>query len=352
MVVPIVLLVSALKKSQMQVVKPYRLLFLITMSTIIIAVVLIVTTRDKQFISKNESISSDNKTGFEWQMPDISQISASESELIRYGRDLIANTSFYLGPKGKIAAITNGMNCQNCHLDAGTKRWGNNYSGVFSTYPKFRERSGTVENIYKRVNDCVERSLNGKRGLDTSSREMQAIEAYIKWLGQNVPKNIKPVGAGIKDLPFPGRSADPVKGQLVYTQNCQRCHGINGGGSLNADSTSYVYPPLWGVHSYTTAAGLFRISRFAGYVKYNMPFDAPHNTDARQLTDEEAWDVAAFVNTQPRPDKNYKKDWPDISGKPIDYPFGPYSDGFSEMQHKYGPFEPIRLLKKQNNNGK
>jgi thiosulfate dehydrogenase len=28
--------------------------------------------------------------------------------------------------------------------------------------------------------------------------------------------------------------------------------------------------------------------------------------------------------------------------KPVDAPYGPYADGFSEQQHKYGPFAPIR----------
>ena len=63
---------------------------------------------------------------------------------IRYGRNLIAHTAQYLGPKGSVAAITNGMNCQNCHLDAGTKPWGNNYGSVASTYPRFRDRSGNI----------------------------------------------------------------------------------------------------------------------------------------------------------------------------------------------------------------
>jgi thiosulfate dehydrogenase len=261
------------------------------------------------------------------------------ADMIRYGRKLVANTAFYLGPKGVVAHMTNGMNCQNCHLDAGARLYGNNYSAVLSTYPKFRERSGTVENIYKRVNDCLERSLNGK-SLDTAGREMQAIYAYIQWLGRDVPKKSKPTGSGIRDLPFPARAADAVKGRVVYMDKCQRCHGDNGQGIRNTDSTLYVYPPLWGPHSYTTGAGLYRISRFAGYIKDNMPWGASYS--APQLTDEEAWDIAAFVNTQPRPVKLFQKDWPDISAKPVDYPIGPYTDGFSEAQHKYGPFEPIR----------
>ena len=179
---------------------------------------------------------------------------------------------------------------------------------------------------------------------------MQAIKSYITWVGHNVPKNVKPVGSGIADLPYPDRSADPVKGQRVYMQNCQRCHGTNGEGALNAEGTAYIYPPLWGDHSYTTAAGLYRISRFAGYAKHNMPFDAPHNS--RSITDDEAWDVAAFVNSQPRPDKKYPKDWPNISGKPVDHPFGPFADNFSEAQHKYGPFEPIRLARSKKQSAK
>ena len=326
----------------MKVVKTSRL-FLLVILTVVLVVATLATTSDKKDIAGNHKTESTNK-GFDWHPPDTGQISFTpEGKLVLYGRNLIANTAAYLGPKGSVAAITNGMNCQNCHLDAGTKFFGNNYGGVFSTYPLFRERSGSVEDIYKRVNDCIERSLNGTRGLDTNSHEMQAIKAYITWLGQNVPKDVKPVGSGIANLQYPDRSADPVKGQRVYIQNCQRCHGASGEGILNGDGIGYIYPPLWGEHSYTTAAGLFRISRFAGYARHNMPFDAPHN--ARAITDDEAWDVAAFVNSQPRPDKKYPNDWPNIAGKPIDHPFGPYADNFSETQHKYGPFEPIRLAR-------
>jgi len=275
-----------------------------------------------------------------WSPPDTSTIPHSpQGALIRYGRELIANTSLYLGPKGKIASITNGMNCQNCHLDAGTRPWGNNYSAVFSTYPKFRDRSGGIESIYKRINDCIQRSLDGQP-LDTASREIQAIYAYMQWLGRNVPKGARPAGVGIAELPCPDRAADTLKGRLVYVTKCARCHGPQGAGTLYPDSCHYIYPPLWGPHSYTTSAGLFRLSRLAGYVKNNMPFGSERN--APQLTDTEAWDVAAFINSRPRSQKTFPADWPDISRKPFDHPFGPYADSFSEVQHKYGPFAPIK----------
>ena len=260
--------------------------------------------------------------------------------MVRYGRELIEKTSYYLGPHGTVAQITNGMNCQNCHLDGGTVPWGNNYGAVASTYPLFRARSGGLETIVKRISDCMERSLNADKAIDSNSKEMKAIIAYMQWVGEGVPKKHKPKGSGIMDLPFLDRAADPVKGQLVYFNKCQRCHGASGQGQKKNDDSYYEYPPLWGDNSYNTAAGLYRISRFAGYVKNNMPFGEVqyHNP---QLTNEEAWDVAAFVNSQSRPSKNFKEDWPDISKKPVDHPFGPFADGFSETQHKYGPFKPI-----------
>ena len=280
-----------------------------------------------------------------WIAPDTSTISNEiNKDLIQYGRKLISNTAYYLGPKGKVASISNGMNCQNCHLDAGTKPFGNNYSAVASTYPKFRERSGSVENIAKRVNDCFERSLNGKT-LDTSQKEMQAIIAYIKWLGKDVAKKEKPKGSGITDLAYMNRAANSENGKIIYIQKCKNCHTETGEGKLNADGLSYQYPPLWGDNSYNNGAGLYRLSRFAGYVKSNMPQGT--TWDNPQLTDEEAWDVAAFVNSQPRPKKDLHLDWPKISGKPIDNPFGPHADKFSEQQHKYGPFEPIAQAKKK-----
>jgi thiosulfate dehydrogenase len=327
----------------MRVINSRWLLSLLIITAVII-IVIIAATINKAGIARNNE--SSTEAGTIWQPPDTSQLPVTdEGMLIRYGRELITNTSFYLGPKGKVAAITNGMNCQNCHLDAGTKTWGNNYGAVFSTYPRFRERSGTMENIYKRVNDCVDRSLNG-HVLDTSSREMQAIASYINWLGKKVPKNIKPQGSGIRDLVFIDRPADPDKGKIVFVQKCQRCHGAEGKGLLNHDGTSYTYPPLWGDNSYNTGAGLYRVSRLAGYARDNMPFDAPSNSEP--LTDAEAWDVAAFVNSQPRPTKDYSKDYPNIGGKPVDHPFGPYKDNFSEHQHKYGPFEPIQQAKGKN----
>ena len=267
-----------------------------------------------------------------------------EDSLTLYGYNLIANTSYYLGPKGIVKPITNGMNCQNCHLSAGTIPYGNNYSAVVSTYPKFRDRSGSIETISKRVNDCIERSLNGV-ALDTNSKEMKAILSYMHWVGDEIPKGKKPKGSGLLELEYLKRPANPSNGEIVYQAKCASCHGNNGEGKLKDDGSGYIYPPVWGQNSYNTGAGLYRLSRFAGYVKANMPYGlATYNKP--QLSDEEAWDVAAYVNSQPRPKKTFSQDWPDISKKPIDHSYGPFSDDFSEVQHKYGPYGVIKEQRK------
>lgn len=272
--------------------------------------------------------------------PDINLLPHNEEgELIRYGRELIVNTSAYLGPKGSIARITNGMNCQNCHIMAGIKPFGNNFLAVASTYPRYRDRSGRVESIEFRINDCLERSLNGN-GIDSMSNEMRAMVAYFKWLGKDVKKGEKPAGSGITEIPYLDRAADPQRGKMIYENNCQRCHGSNGEGVIFNDSSGYMYPPLWGQHSYNISAGLYRISRLAAFIKYNMPFDLALSSPP--LNDEEAWDVAAYISSQPRPEKRFPQDWPKLETKPPDHPYGPYVDGFSEQQHKFGPFPPIK----------
>lgn len=276
-----------------------------------------------------------------WTAPDhyLAETDA-DADLIAYGRDLIVHTQDYFGENGLVRpGSINGMNCQNCHLDAGAKPFGNNYFAVQSTYPQKRARSGTLETIPKRVNDCFQRSLNGQP-IDTTSREMRAILAYLRWLGTGIPKGEKPKGTGLKELAFLDRPADPVRGQAIFMGKCASCHGADGQG-LPIPESARRYPPLWGDKSFNEAAGLFRLSRFAAYVKANMPFGASY--DKPQLSDEEAWDVAAFVNSQPRPKHPFlKTDWPNIAKKPYDHPFGPYADSFPEIQHKLGPFGPIQ----------
>jgi thiosulfate dehydrogenase len=277
-----------------------------------------------------------------WTAQDLSLVSTDEKERVEYGRELIVNTSNYLGPRGSVAQITNGMNCQNCHLQAGNQPYGINFGSSWSAFPKFRPhrpRGESAEDLSMCVSSCFARSLNGTAPAK-GSKEMQSILAYISYVGRNVPKGQKAKGSGVYELPFLSRAADPVRGKMIYAKKCVSCHLENGEGQLAADGKSYQYPPLWGSHSYSLASGLFRLSKFAGYVKANMPQGATYQSP--KLSDEDCWDLAAYVNSQPRPSKDLGKETPLLEEKLFDYPFGPYADGFSEKQHKYGPFKPIK----------
>lgn len=310
---------------------------------IVLAVAEIVIHRIKKEEPKIAASTSALVSDSVWTAPDTSQIPHTpEGELIRYGRMLIASTSDFFGPRGTVAHTANVMNCQNCHLDAGTKPFGNNYSSVVSTYPKFRDRRNGNETVVERINDCFQRSLNGAP-LDSNGREMLAIVAYMKWLGKGVSKGKKPYGSGIPAPPFLERAADTLLGAVVYEQKCVKCHGPGGEGMLRPNTLTYLYPPLWGENSYNVSAGLYRLSRLAGYVKDNMPFGSTYKN--RQLSDQESWDVAAYINSKTRPSKKFSQDWSNIALKPVDHPFGPFADSFSEEQHKFGPFIPIQKAK-------
>lgn len=321
-------------------VKFVRVLVILFVLTIFLAgTTLLIFSYPELFISSAEESKPPVTKTIWWTAPDTTSLPHNEEgNQIRYGRNLIARTAFYLGPEGTVKSISNGMNCQNCHPDAGTRVFGNNFGSVSSLYPKFRARSGGKESIEKRINDCFERSLNGQT-IDSLSREMRAMVAYLHWLGKDVPKGKPAAGASLVEMEWLKRAANPVAGKMVYESKCQLCHAANGEGMKVGGNSEYLYPPLWGVGSFNTAAGQYRISNFARYVKANMPVGATFENPA--LTDEEAWDVAAYVISMPRPDKRFAQDWPKLELKPVDHPFGPFADKYSEERHKYGPFEEL-----------
>src|SRR5262245_58327574 len=103
-------------------------------------VLFIIQSRPGPQMTKGAAQVATGEPEWPWEAPDSATIPKTEAgDLVRYGRALISHTAHYLGPKGTVARISNGMNCQNCHLDGGTKPWGNNYSAVSSTYPRYRD---------------------------------------------------------------------------------------------------------------------------------------------------------------------------------------------------------------------
>jgi len=137
----------------------------------------------------------------------------------------------------------------------------------------------------------------------------------------------------------PNRRADLAAGEVVFQERCQVCQGENGQGLLQTTNPAdgYLFPPLWGPDSFNNGAGMTRILTAARFIKARMPLGQP------DLTDDEAYDVAAFMNSHDRPQRaNLELDYPELSNKPIDSPYPPYADNFPIDQHRYGPFQPIR----------
>lgn len=103
-------------------------------------------------------------------------------------------------------------------------------------------------------------------------------------------------GRGFVKLAATPLGHDPDRGAAVYSSQCASCHGANGGGQANPDGT-YAIPPLWGPRSYNWGAGMTGIASAAGFIKANMPYG-----QGNTLTDQKAWDVAAYVDSRERPD--------------------------------------------------
>jgi len=282
-----------------------------------------------------------------WTVPEIGALpNNANGRLVRRGRDLIAATYAYIGPEAADRAkrfAGNNLACASCHLQAGTKKFGIPLFGLLGEFPRYSARSGAQMTIEDRLNSCMTRSMNG-RALPVGAPEMQAMVAYIKFLSTGVaPGQLLP-GMGTGKMPELDRPADPVRGERGYANACVTCHGPNGAGirrSLPTTDLGYMVPPLWGSDSFNDGAGMARLIAAANFIHFNMPHGVDYLNP--QLSPEQAWDIAAYVISQPRPHKaGLDKDFPDLLEKPVDTPYGPYADGFSEQQHKYGPFAPIR----------
>lgn len=215
---------------------------------------------------------------------------------IRRGRELVMNTKQLL-PNN----VGDQLKCTNCHLQGGTVPNAMTFVGVVDRFPQYRSRSATTESLAYRVNSCFERSMNGV-ALEEQSQEMQDIIAYMTWVSSKVADGKNLHEKGVKKL-------EPLEpnlenGASVYAQKCASCHQMTGQGVVVENNI--IYPPLWGEHSFNIGAGMARLDTAAAFVKWNMPFG-----QGGTLSDQEAYDVAAYFSQQVRPDYAKKdQDWP------------------------------------------
>jgi thiosulfate dehydrogenase len=197
--------------------------------------------------------------------------------------------------------VASSLRCASCHLDGGLRPGAIPWVGSYARFPQYRARSGKVDLIEDRVNDCFARSLNGKP-LDPSGRDMRDIVSYLAFLSSGIPVGTRMEGQGVRRLkPLTGNLS---RGVALFSSTCARCHGIDGQGTKLA-------PPLWGARSFNIGAGMANIIVAASFIHATMPFDR-----AIHLTEQQAFDVATYIDTRPRPNfRGITRDWPQ-GGKP------------------------------------
>ena len=273
--------------------------------------------------------------------------------MIRYGKQILEETYKYLGPDGPTPLVASRLSCTNCHLGSGKSAYGQPWVAVWYKYyinkqnllpgdPEpgqgpWSARSNRYLDMKNRIHDCTVRSMNGGAQLPNDSKEMLSMVAYMKWLSEGIKvPNFPAVGSppssaniwdrlgrhgganvidvnNIKEFEM-SRAADPARGKTVYEENCLGCHGSTGEGIWDATAKKYIYPALWGQYSFNQGAGMYRLRTAVGFVMGNMPYgwanptspltadpnDHPNNR-TRMLSNEDSWDVMAYVLDQDRP---------------------------------------------------
>jgi thiosulfate dehydrogenase len=235
------------------------------------------------------SATSVTKTASHFSPPDESSIPNDD-----FGKQIALGREIFIDP-GRYAKayVGNQLSCENCHLDAGRLAKSAPLWGAYPMYPAYRSKNRHVNTFAERLQGCFSYSMNGKAP-PLGDPVLVALETYAYWMSKGEPVGISPTGHGYPKLAKPTMAPDFARGEQVFKNDCALCHGDNGQGQQAAGRT--VFPPLWGPQSFNWGAGMEQITNAAGFIKANMPL-AHGNT----LTDQDAWDVAYFMNAHERP---------------------------------------------------
>jgi thiosulfate dehydrogenase len=217
-------------------------------------------------------------------------------DMVRLGREIFLHTR-----QNAPAYVGNGLECVNCHLDAGRLADSSPLWGAYGMYPQYRKKNGHVNSYGERLQGCFMYSMNGKAP-PLDDKVIVALETYSYWMAQGAPLGVKLAGAGYPRVSTPAKAPDYARGQAVFARDCALCHGADGQGQKVAGA--YVFPPLWGPDSFNWGAGMHELDKAAAFIKANMPLGR-----GGMLSDQDAWDVAMFMDAHERPqDPRYNGD--------------------------------------------
>ncbi|WP_050823086.1 c-type cytochrome, partial [Bordetella pertussis] len=209
-------------------------------------------------------------------------------KVVREGEQIFLHT-----PQRAAKFVGNDLTCASCHLDAGRRADSAPMWAAYVLYPAYRAKNGHVNTLAERLQGCFRYSMNGESP-PADDPTLVALQSYMYWLASKAPTGVKLAGRGYRKLPAPPQKPDYLRGKTAYAQYCAVCHGAEGQGQKNG--RHWVFPALWGEHSFNWGAGMHQIGNAAGFIKANMPLG-----QAGLLSDQEAWDVAYFMNAHERP---------------------------------------------------
>jgi thiosulfate dehydrogenase len=179
--------------------------------------------------------------------------------------------------------------CAYCHIDAGAEPGELSLIHAISRYPN---------NIEYRINECMTRNMNG-RPLPKDSTEMLAMISWLRFLADEDGASSASHRQSHDPPVFetPNRAPNPQAGEQLFAKRCADCHGKDGAGlpASRNPAEGYLFPPLWGPASFTDGAEMHSIATAARFIKAKMPLGRP------DLDDDQTFDVAAFIDSKPRP---------------------------------------------------
>jgi len=223
-------------------------------------------------------------------------------DAVRRGRDIFLNPA-----ANATAYVGNSLACSNCHLDAGRLADAAPMWAASGLYPKHRGKNDKINDMEMRINGCFTYSMNAPGSPSGGpppdrDRIYRDLESYFFWLAGGAPAGVKLPGQGYPVPEKPAGGYDRDRGAEVFAANCSLCHGADGQGRTDMTGR-YVFPPLWGPNAYNWGAGMHRVNTAAGFIYANMPLGKPFS-----LTPQQAWDVAAYINSHERPPDPRQRD--------------------------------------------
>jgi thiosulfate dehydrogenase len=240
-----------------------------------------------------------------WEVPDnpLRDATLGASPLaddIRWGFRIFTDT-----PAEATRFTAGQMSCNNCHLNGGQREQSLPLVAIAGLFPEYNKRTGRQLTLPERIVECFLRSENAVGRLaqhgelpTATSREVLAVSAYVTWLSRNARSGKQPPPwRGKNVIPaaslVPPANLDRMRGEAMFVDRCAPCHRRDGQGIAFGDKKA---GPLWGPASWNDGAGAARVYTLAGYIRYAMPYFGPGS-----LTDEEAQQLAAFIDSKPRP---------------------------------------------------